>query len=62
MPKRENLFSISNPAGAGCNADKARNSFTPTLWSASILRTGVQIDFVPKGLQDSARGFNPGYG
>jgi hypothetical protein len=36
---------------------------------ASILRTGVQIDFcpentdfVPKGLQDSARGFNPGYG
>jgi hypothetical protein len=36
---------------------------------ASIVRTGVQIDFcpentdfVPKGLQDSARGFNPGYG
>jgi len=34
-----------------------------------FLRTGVQIDFcpentdfVPKGLQDSARGFNPGYG
>jgi hypothetical protein len=34
---------------------------------ASILRTSVQIDFctentdfVPKGLQDSARGFNPG--
>jgi len=48
---------------------------------ASILRTVVQIDFVPRirilsrrpgphryakrcgrGLQDSARGFNPGYG
>ena len=41
-----------------------------SLGLASILRTGVQIDFcpkntdfVPKGLQDSARGFfNPGYG
>jgi len=36
---------------------------------ASILRTGAQIDFcpegtdfIPKGLQDSARGFNLGYG
>jgi len=56
----------------GRNSDLAQYSNTPALrysGVASILRTGVQIDFcpentdfVPKGLQDSARGFNPGYG
>jgi len=43
----------------GAATKSSSKAFLP-IRMASILRTGITEVFVPKGLQDSARGFNPG--
>jgi len=62
-PRKIVLLGIPDPL-RGCNSDLAQYSNTPSLQysdgGAEFVDRPEDGFVVPKGLQDSARGFNPG--